>query len=75
MFPHSTVLFCHLSRTRYFIFIGSRFNLCRSAPVTLRGVGSTLRGVVPYGAESSRRPIRFKAIVFYAKLMYFKHNA
>ena len=34
MFPHSTVLFCHPSRTRYFIFIGSRFNLCWSAPVT-----------------------------------------
>ena len=34
MFPHSKVLFCHPSRTRYFIFIGSRFNLCWSASVT-----------------------------------------
>ena len=33
-FPHSTVLFCHPSRTRYFVLVGSRFNLCRSAPVT-----------------------------------------
>jgi hypothetical protein len=32
-------------------------------PLSLRGVGSTLRGVVPYGTESSRRQNRYKSVV------------
>ena len=35
------------------------------ASASLRGVGSTLRGVVPYGTESSRRPDGARFNVFF----------
>jgi hypothetical protein len=52
----SSVSFFYPFRARYFSIIGSRSASGGSASVTLRAVGST-----------SRRPIRFKAIVLYAQ--------